>query len=270
MDLPLISLVTPCLNARAFVEATLESVLGQGYPRLEYIVVDGGSTDGTVDVLRRYEPHLASCVSEPDRGHGDALHKGFARSTGHIMGWINADDLMQPGSLALLAHLFSEFPEVEWLAGQPSHVDGEGRMVAAYPPRRWSRLGFLTGDHRWIQQESTFWSRGLWERAGAHVSSDYALACDFELWARFFRHAPLHSAWGLFGAFRLREGQRSRAQLEAYETESRAILDRERRALLDSEGFDPKAETWAGSPPPLVYDWRALRYVRQGEATPRS
>lgn len=266
MTVPRISIVTPCLNAADYIDAALHSVLNQGYPSLEYVVIDGGSTDGTVDILRRHEAQLTSWVSEPDRGHGHALNKGFAGSTGEIMGWLNADDILHPGSLDLLAHLFGAFPDVDWLTGQPSHVDARGRPVAAYPPRRWSRLGFLTGDHRWIQQESTFWRRSLWERAGGHLSEDYSLACDLELWMRFFRHARLQSTWGLLGAFRFRPDQRTRAQMEEYEAQTQQILRHELREVLDAGGLGPQAEPWAGSPPLITYDWQALRYVRAAEA----
>jgi glycosyltransferase involved in cell wall biosynthesis len=97
-ELPRISLVTPSFNQAEFLEATLRSVLDQGYPNLEYIVVDGGSTDGSTAILERYADRLAWWVSEPDRGHGHALNKGFARATGEILGWINSDDLLLPGA----------------------------------------------------------------------------------------------------------------------------------------------------------------------------
>jgi glycosyltransferase involved in cell wall biosynthesis len=258
---PRISIVTPCLNGAAHLEAAMDSVLSQGYPDLEYVVVDGGSTDGSVDIIQKHAAHLAGWVSESDRGHSHALNKGFTKTTGEIMGWLNHDDLLLPGALRLLASVFGSFPEIEWLTAQPGHVDPEGAVVGAYPPRLWSRLGFLTGDYCWIQQESTYWRRGLWDRAGGYVSEDYAMAADFELWMRFFRHARLQSTYGLVGAFRFREGQRTRTSMEVYEREARAVVEKELRAL--AETGVPPASSGAWPPPPrlLKYDWQNLRFA---------
>ena len=110
------------------------------------------------------------------------------------MGWINADDILHQGSLRLLARLFGDFPDVEWLTGQASHLDEAGSVVSVNAAQVWTRLAFLSGDYRWIQQESTYWRRGLWTRAGARISEARELACDIELWVRFFRHARLFSA----------------------------------------------------------------------------
>jgi len=265
---PRISVVTPCLNDVATIEETIRSVLDQGYADLEYVIVDGGSTDGTVDVIRRYEGRLASWSSEPDRGHADALNKGFARTTGEIMGWLNADDVLHRGALRLLADVFGAFSDVEWLTAQPSHLSPDGAAVAAYPPRRWSRLGFLTGEHRYIQQESTFWRRSLWQRSGGQLDETYQLACDFELWARLFRHAQLFSTWGVVGAFRFRPDQRSRTRQDEYETEVRRIIGDELKVLLAQGVPGARDGLWAPPPPLLAFDWRTLSYTREGSSVP--
>lgn len=263
-SLPRISIVTPCLNAEAFIEETLESILGQGYPDLELVVVDGGSTDGTLAILERYRGRLASLTSGPDRGHADALNKGFARTTGEIMGWLNADDVLHRGALRLLARVFTGFPEVEWLTAQPSSMDHEGAVVAVDAARTWSRLGFVSGDYRWIQQESTYWRRSLWERAGSGLSTAHRLACDFELWMRFFRHAQLHTTEGLVGGFRMHPGQRTAGQLEAYEAEALQVVLAELRTLLD-QGLPPREHPlWSQAPRLLKYDWRTRSIRRLG------
>jgi glycosyltransferase involved in cell wall biosynthesis len=254
--LPRISIVTPCLNAGAFLDEALRSVLDQGYPNLEYMVIDGGSTDGGVDVIRRHEARLAWWVSEPDRGHADALNKGFARSTGEIMGWLNADDVLHRGALWLLADLFTRFPEVEWLTGQPSHLDQRGAIVVAHPAPAWSRLRFLSGDYRWIQQESTYWRRSLWQRTGARVSEEHSLALDFELWLRFFRVARLQSTEGLIGAFRFQPAQKTAGQLDEYERQANELRLRELRDLLEGEEGSAALRLREDAPPPLRFDWR--------------
>jgi hypothetical protein len=252
---PRISVVTPCLNGARYLEAAILSVVGQRYPNLEYVVIDGGSTDASVEIIRRHESALAGWVSEPDRGQAHALNKGFARTTGEIMGWLNTDDVLHPGSLWLLARTFRAFGEIEWLTGQASFVEPGGATVIVEPPPRWSRLGFLAGDYRWIQQESTFWRRSLWDRAGSRLSEHHSLACDFELWVRFFRHARLHSSFGLVGALRLHPDQRTRRSMDVYEREAHEIIGAEQRRLLD-EGMPQDSDGWKRSPPVVKFDWR--------------
>jgi glycosyltransferase involved in cell wall biosynthesis len=261
MSEPRISIVTPCLNAAAYLDEAMDSVLGQGYPNLEYVVIDGGSTDGSLEVIRRYAPHLAHWESAPDRGHAHALNKGFSRTTGEIMGWLNADDVLHRGSLRLLAHVFTRFPETQWLTAQQSHLDEHGSVVAVHPPRAWSRMGYLSGNYRWIQQESTYWRRRLWERAGGSLSEEHRLACDFELWIRFFRHARLQTTSGLIGGFRFHARQRTAEQIQAYEGEAQRLVRSELAALRETGLPHPHDDHWAVPPPVLKYDWRfrALR-----------
>jgi len=199
---PKISLVTPVFNSAHYLEATLRSVLSQGYPNLEYIVIDGGSTDGSLNIIRKYETQLHSWVSEPDRGMYDAINKGFARSSGELMGWISATDMLHAGSLFVVGSVFRTFPQVEWITGRPTGFSDDGMGAEILKLRRWSRWPFLAGANRYIQQESTFWRRSLWERAGSRVDDSRRNASDFELWVRFFRHAQLYSVDALIGGFR--------------------------------------------------------------------
>jgi glycosyltransferase involved in cell wall biosynthesis len=199
---PKISLVTPVFNSARYLEATLRSVLSQGYPNLEYIVVDGGSTDGSVEIIRKYESQLHSRISEPDRGMYDAINKGFARSSGELMGWISATDMLHAGSLFVVGSIFRTFPQAEWITGRPTGFSDDGMGAEILELRRWSRWAFLAGANRYIQQESTFWRRSLWERAGSRVDDSRRNASDFELWVRFFRFAKLYSVDALIGGFR--------------------------------------------------------------------
>ena len=209
MQEPKISIVTPSFNQARFLEDTIQSVLQQGYGNLEYVIIDGGSTDGSVDIIRRYEDRLHYWISEPDAGHADALNKGFAKTSGEIMAWINSDDKYLPWTFRVVAEIFREFPHVEWLGGFDAFWNERGEITSA---RRHPRniYDFLLGDFGWIQQESTFWRRSLWDKAGAFINRDYKWMVDGELWCRFFGHADLYSADCILGGFREHGSNRSR------------------------------------------------------------
>ncbi len=187
---PRISIVTPSYNQGQFIEETIRSVLLQGYPNLEYIIIDGGSTDDSVEIIRKYEPWLAYWVSEKDRGQTDAIRKGFDLCTGDLMAYINSDDLYMPYTLTLVARLFVQHPTVEWLTGFSTFlVDGcviapRAKHCYAYN-RRLFRLGFHTPWFLGIpQQVSTFWRSALYSRAGGRMSTELEHAMDVDLWVR--------------------------------------------------------------------------------------
>lgn len=227
---PKISIVTPNYNQGDFIERTIKSVLGQGYPNLEYIIIDGGSTDNSVEIIKKYEDQLHYFVSESDSGMYDAINKGFAQSSGEIMGWINSDDVHQQNSLFKLAKLFTRHQHVEWLMGYPTlineadEVTWEGQDKPVHNP-----LFFYLHNHMigfsFIQQESTFWKRSLWEKAGGEIDLQYKLAGDFELWLRFFKHAKLYFTHKRLSAFRRREGQKSEDQQRYIQEANQAVAN---------------------------------------------
>lgn len=213
-----ISVITPNYNCADYLEQTIVSVISQGYLNLEYIIVDGASTDRSMEIIEQYHSHFAHVISEPDNGHADALNKGFSLATGDVLCWINSDDLLMPNSLAVVDAVFSMLDHVQWITGIPSVADESG-TVRRYPRRMWSWQRFLSGDFRHIQQESTFWRRSLLEKCGGKLNGHLRLANDFELWLRFFNHAALYTLDAPLGCFRSRQGQRSIALAEDYETE---------------------------------------------------
>jgi len=227
-----ISLVTPSYNQATFLEATLESVHGQNYPDLEHVVIDGGSSDGSKTIIQRFAPRLAYWVSEPDSGQYDALNKGFDRTTGEIMGWLNSDDLHLPWTLQTVTWIFNTLPDVEWISTRyPMRVDSHGRTLATSFINGFNRQAFMQGAHSanhwslgWIMQEGTFWRRSLWERAGAYLDTQYKLAADFELWTRFYQQSPLYGVDVSLAQFRVQPEQRSFAQFDAYQREAVAAL----------------------------------------------
>lgn len=231
-----ISIVTPSFNQAEFLERTIRSVLDQRHPNLEYVVADGGSTDGSGEIIRRYADRLAWWVSEPDGGQYDAIDKGFAHTSGEIMAWINSDDMYLPWAFSVVAELFAAFPEIEWLTTlTPAWFDEHDRVVMVQPVGQfgYTRKGFFRGETLiergrfakfFIQQESTFWRRPLWERAGGHISTDYSLAGDFELWARFYRHAELYAVTTPLAGYRSHERQKTHSGMDVYVAQGKEIL----------------------------------------------
>jgi glycosyltransferase involved in cell wall biosynthesis len=198
---PTISLVTPSFNQAEFLEETIRSVLDQNYPNLEYVIVDGGSTDGSIDIIKKYSHRLKYWISEPDRGHGHALNKGFSKTTGDIMAWLNSDDKYLPWSLETVADIFSSFPDVNWIMGTHSWWDDKGRMTHAQRVYK-NIYDYLLGNYAWIQQESVFWRRNLWERTGGKINEDYRFMVDGELWSRFFLTDRLYHIDCVVGGYR--------------------------------------------------------------------
>jgi glycosyltransferase involved in cell wall biosynthesis len=221
---PKISIVTPAFNRADYLEETILSILNQKYPNLEYIIIDGGSTDGTLGIIKKYEKYLTYWISEPDNGMYCAIRKGFNKSTGEIMAWINADDKYQSKSLFAVAQIFSDLPDVEWILGMSATYSEDGICVKVSQGRKWSESRFYIGDYRWIQQESVFWKRSLWARTGNDISTSYKYAGDFELWCRFFQHAKLFTVSTIISGFRSHRDQLSILYQNEYETEVMKII----------------------------------------------
>jgi glycosyltransferase involved in cell wall biosynthesis len=212
----------------------MRSVLDQCYPNLEYVVMDGGSTDGSRNVIGKYESQLSHWESHPDNGHYDAINRGFAKTSGEIMAWLNSDDLYTPWALSTISEVFTQYPEVEWITTLHQVVwNQHSQAIFVRNVPGYNRDSFLRGDNLetrpWngrfgIQQESTFWRRSLWERAGGKVDASYQLAGDFELWARFYQHADLYGVGAILGGFRVHGSQKTATQLGPYYHEAEHVL----------------------------------------------
>lgn len=193
-----ITLVTPSYNQAGFLEETILSVVYQREDVHEYFVLDGGSTDGSRDIIQRYDAQIDWWVSEKDKGQSDAIHRGFQRATGDVLGWINSDDLLLPGALAHVRAIFDADPKVDIVAGYLVFIDAEGRIISM--PRVPSGNKFF-GRNGLVQisQQATFFRRSLYESVGG---LDLSLHCamDFDLWLRFYaavakwRRIPIHLA----------------------------------------------------------------------------
>ena len=229
MSSPRISIVTPSFNQAHFLEHTLHSIIGQNYDNLEYVVIDGGSDDGSAEIIRQHSSQLAFWVSEPDNGHGNAINKGFARTSGEIMAWLNSDDMYLPWTLHTVAEIFTSHPEVNWITGINVHWDAKGRIINAFHNLK-NKYDFLLNRYAWIQQESTFWRRSLWDAAGGRLDEDYSLMVDGELWTRFFLHDRLYHVNCVLGGYRMWGGNRAAQHMDACHAEMRQSINTMRRA----------------------------------------
>lgn len=178
---PLVSVVTPSYNQAAFLETALESVLGQDYPEVELIVVDGGSTDGSVEIIRGYRDRLAHWESSPDRGQADAINKGFARARGEIVAWLNSDDAYLPGTISAAVEAFREHPRAGMVYGDGLHVDGDLNLLERRRYPQVDALDLLCFET--ILQPAVFMRRGALDEVGP-LDERYDLILDHELWLR--------------------------------------------------------------------------------------
>lgn len=200
-----ISVVVPSFNQAQFVEATLQSLFAQQDRDLEILVVDGGSSDGSADVIRRHEDRLAWWVSERDDGQSHALNKGFARASGAWLCWLNSDDLLLPGALRALREHIAQAPDTRWWIGGGEFIDEQGRRQRGFAaPAGLSRPQQLS-DWRshWFAQPGTFFSRALFDEAGGRVREDMHYAMDLELWLRLLALAPPGRIDRALAAYRL-------------------------------------------------------------------
>lgn len=220
---PTISVVTPSFNQAEFLEQTMRSVLGQGYPALEYVVIDGGSSDGSAAIVERHASSLRHWVSERDTGLGNALNKGFAHTSGDVMAWLNSDDMYTPWALGVVAEIFARFPHVHWLMGLPAWWNRAGVMTRVRMTHK-NMYDYLLGDFAWIQQESVFWRRSLWDAVGGRIDESYELMVDGELWTRFFLHAPLYTVDAVLGGYRAYGTNRAAVHREKVLVEMRRAI----------------------------------------------
>lgn len=224
---PKISIVTSSYNQANYLEHTIKSILDQQYPNLEYIIIDGGSTDGSVDIIKKYSQHIAYWVSEKDNGVCDGINKGFQHATGEIMGCINSDDMLHKNSLFTVAEIFSNYAQINWLLGATTIFDEVGRTVYVSQSQRFNLFQYFLGEFSWIQLESTFWRRSLWVSAGGFFSCEFKYACDFDLWVRFFKLERLFITDALIGGFRMRsQKQLSSDNFKHYMDEVKLVLAR--------------------------------------------
>ena len=183
-----ISVITPSFNQARYLEATIRSVLEQDYPDVEYIVVDGGSTDGSVEIIQRYADRLAWWVSEKDKGQTDAINKGFARATGDVLAWLNSDDTYQPGALREAAAALQANAGAALLYGDCNFIDENGRVIGRFPAAH-TDLRRLRQGYVHVPQQASLFPAALWRKVGPLDASFY-FAMDYDLWTRLAAQGP--------------------------------------------------------------------------------
>ena len=221
MNTPTVSIITPSFNQAAFLEQTLRSVLEQSYPHVEYLVVDGGSTDGSPEIIRRYASRLAWWVSEPDHGQAEAINKGLQRASGEIVGWLNSDDLYFPDAILQAVELFQKNPQAGMVFSNVASINAGGERINLMRYANWSLPDLMS--FKIIGQPGVFMRRSVLEQGG-FLDTSYHFLLDHHLWLRLARLAPMVYAEGAcWAAARFHSQAKNTAQAAQFGQEAYRI-----------------------------------------------
>ncbi len=220
--LPKISVVTPSFNQAEYLERTLRSVLDQGYPNLEYIVIDGGSTDGSVEIIRRYADRLAFWVSEPDRGQTDAINKGLRRATGEWVAWQNSDDIYYPGAFHDLSAVAAKHPKASLIIADMMLIDEYDRLLRDI---RYVKPSYkaLLAEGMLLANQAAFWRRDVHEQIG-FLDEGFHCSFDYDWFLRLAQHVDGLHVDRIWGALRLHGETKASLQRQRFQEENQRIL----------------------------------------------
>lgn len=253
MEYPKVTIVTPSYNQAEFLEKTILSVINQDYPNLEYIVIDGGSTDNSVDIIKKYEDKIDYWVSEKDNGQSHAINKGFAKATGDIYNWLNSDDLLLPGAIKIAVDYLMKHPDIKMVYGDRIIIGNDDRIIRAVEkPKYLKSWSFLNAR---VPQETTFFTRELWESVNG-LNEELHLVMDTDLWEKFltkthFIHIPF-----FLGAYREHIGSKSVMSL-GLQKENSQQAQKEISYLRSTYNFKPKPKRIYK----MIYFLNHLRFV---------
>ncbi len=229
---PLVSIITPSYNQAQFIEQTILSVLNQDYPAIEYLIIDGGSTDGSVDIIRRYSDRLAWWISEKDHGQADAINKGINHASGEIVAWLNSDDIYLPGAVSQAAAILSREPNLGMVYGDALSIDQDGKPLGKFSFGNWELLDLMS--FRIICQPSVFMRRSILEQVG-NLASEFQFMLDHHLWIRIAQISPVRHVGvqrldskeptiGLWSAARYHMNAKNVAQAAGFSRETMQVL----------------------------------------------
>jgi glycosyltransferase involved in cell wall biosynthesis len=258
-DHPLVSIITPSYNQAHFLEATLRSVLEQDYPDIEYLVIDGASTDGSLEIIQRYAHRLTWWVSEKDSGQSEAINKGLHRARGEIVGWLNSDDVYLPGAVTAAVIAFRSHPEAAVVYGDALAIDGDGKTFNVMHARQYSLVDLMAFNI--ICQPAAFMHRSVLEQVN-YLNPSYHLLMDSLLWMEMARVAPFVYVPQAWAAARYHDQAKNRTRGAAYGKEARVLIDdlrsrpefagfiaaNEKRIMAGVNRFDAFYLTDAGQP----------------------
>ncbi len=205
--LPLVTVVTPSFNQASFLEETIISVLNQTYPNIEYIIMDGDSSDGSLEIIKEYASRLAHWVSEKDRGQTDAINKGFALAKGDVLAWLNSDDTLLPNAVAEAVSFLTEHSETGMVYGDANYIDEKGKIIGKFPAAE-TDLPRLRRGYVHIPQQASFFRRTLWEQVGP-LDPEFFFAMDYDLWVRLAERTELKYLPRTWANFRLHSGAKT-------------------------------------------------------------
>ncbi len=245
-EFPLVSIVTPSFNQVAFLEQTIQSVLSQDYPNLEYWVVDGGSTDGSLAIIQRYADQLSGWLSEPDQGQGDAINKGFRRCQGEIVAWLNSDDIYRPGSIRRAVEVLQAHPEVGLVYSDVDSIDPQGEVFNRMTYAQWGLQDLMAFNM--LGQVSVFFRRSILEKEGL-LDLSYHFLLDHHLWLRMALETQMKYVPGeVWAAARMHPGAKNVAQAERFGEEAYRLVE----WMRSDSRFEPlwdqnRHQVWAGA-----------------------
>lgn len=241
---PILSIVTPSFNHGSYIERTIQSVVNQAYPNLEYIVQDGGSKDETIEILQRYHTKLFRWESVKDTGQSNAINKGFQHATGGIMAYLNSDDLLTPGTLHYVANYFNQHPKVDVVYGHRILIDENDYEIGRWvlPPHDSEVMTWMD----FIPQETLFWRRAIWDKVGGIIDENFQYAMDWDLILRFIKaNATFTRLPRFLGAFRVHPAQKTSAQYaQTGEKEIRHLLKRMHGRKVSHDEIKKNTQTY--------------------------
>jgi glycosyltransferase involved in cell wall biosynthesis len=244
-DLPLVSIVTPSFNQAPFLEQTIRSVLEQDYPRIEYMIVDGGSTDGSVDIIKKYADRFSWWISEKDSGQAEAINKGLRRARGEIVAWLNSDDVYLPGALSAAVQAFEQKPQAGLVYGNAYSMDGAGRVFNAMKAAQWD-VNDLLSFHI-LSQPAVFMRRVILERA-EYLDQTYQLLLDHHLWIKMAALAPMVHVPATWAAARVHAEAKNSKRAAMFGEEAFRILEwAETQPMLAEWINHNRKQVWAGA-----------------------